>query len=103
MNPTEAHNIVKDFPHVWNGYLELRDGRWISAAYNDWSVTQENAVLVLEAAFARETACGTYRVYGMKGAPDRFQAVDYGGDSASDYHPTRLEALVYAYRAGCRS
>lgn len=104
MTAAELYSLVKDDPEVWadgDGLDYHAEKGWVqfssdvpSEAHAPVWLPAYMAERELEALYARATGCGVAETI-----HDTFVAVDLDGQTITNEHPTRLAALVAAYRA----
>jgi len=99
MTADELYELVKDDPEVWGGWITLDKNNFSSLWFD--SMTENVlcsllAEVALEALYARATGCGV-----VENGVGTFDAFDqFAGDEEVVWTgPTRLSALVTAYRA----
>lgn len=97
MNASELHALVEYTNDVWFGTLKYDDGEWL--LIDSWLyIKPGEAELILEALYARATGCGTDErtdgTFWAFDADDRNEQTNYRSKS----QPSRLAALVEAYR-----
>ena len=98
MTAQELFRIVKDFPVVWCDLLTYQtpECRWATThdKHAGWPVHPIYAEIILEALFARASACGASE------SDEGIFTFDDKGNFPSIYEPCRLVAFVNAWREG---